>query len=142
MRERFLRSVENFTEKITGGSKKAFIIDRGIYGKEKMQKISENGYGLVTWEKGYKKDSWNDKADIKNFEILRCKNHAADAKTWKVKYFKDTSNSKIQGFYRIVVRIKSPKKNAVNKKEKELSEILVKAAEKSNDINIEMNNET
>lgn len=109
MRERFIGSVENFTEKITDGIKKTFIIDRGIYGKEKMQKISDNGYGLVTWEKGCKKGAWDDNADIEHFEILRCKNHSGDAKTWKVKFFKDTSYSKIQGFYRLIVKIKPPK---------------------------------
>jgi hypothetical protein len=118
MRERFIKSVKNFTSKITTGKKKTFIIDRGIYGKEKMQLISESGYGLVTWEKGYKTVTWDEKAEVTSFNIIRPKNHSADIKTWKVKFIKETSYCKVPGFYRLVVRITAPRKNS---KEAEVS---------------------
>jgi len=118
MRERFIKSVEFFSTEIIKAKGKAFIIDRGIYGKEKMMRISENGYGLVTWEKGYKHDGWDEEKKKTKFKIVRCKNDSNDIRSWDITFIKDTSFNKIPQFYRLIVKIVPPGKN---KKESEVS---------------------
>lgn len=118
MRERFIKSVDFFSKEIINSEGKTFIIDRGIYGREKMIKISERGYGLVTWEKSYKRDAWNENGNIIELKIERPKNCSTDIKTWSVKFIRDNSFSKIPGFYRLIVKILPPGKN---RKEAEVS---------------------
>ena len=118
MRERFIKSVDFFSREIIRSEGKTFIIDRGIYGREKMIKISKNGYGLVTWEKGYEHDGWNDKNKKISFKIVRPKNCSTDFKSWSIKFIKDSLFNKIPDFYRLIVRILPP---GENKKEAEVS---------------------
>lgn len=76
MRERFKDTlIDDFRENILDNkeAKPTFIIDRGIYAKDKMIAIENKGVGLVTWEKGYSKDAWNSKLNITNFIIQRPK---------------------------------------------------------------------
>ncbi len=67
--------INNFNTKILDipKIKPTFIVDRGIYGKEKMIEIGSNGFGLVTWDKDYKKDAWDAKLEVNNFTISRAK---------------------------------------------------------------------
>ena len=110
MRERFTSSVKFFSEEILKSPGRTFIIDRGIYGEEKMLEIDKMQYGLVTWEKGYKKNAWDENKAINEFKIHRRKNHSEDIRTWDVKFFKDEAYSKIPGFYRLIVKITPPGK--------------------------------
>lgn len=110
MRERFTNSVKFFSEEIIKSPGRTFIIDRGIYGEEKMVEIDKMQYGLVTWEKGYKRDAWDENKEVSQFKIHRRKNHSEHIKTWDVKFFKDEKYSKVPGFYRLIVRITPPGK--------------------------------
>ena len=124
MRERFKDTlIDDFREIILDDkdAKPTFIIDRGIYGKDKMIAIAEKGVGLVTWEKGYSKDGWDSELNITNFIIQRPKNNSKDIKTWDIRFIKDESWNKIDGFYRLIVKIKPPKKGNIEQPECELS---------------------
>ncbi len=110
MRERFILSVKFFSEEIIKTPNRTFVIDRGIYGKEKMIEIDKMQYGLVTWEKGYNKNTSDENKQINEFKIHRRKNHSGDIRTWDVKFFKDEEYSNISGFYRLIVRITPPGK--------------------------------
>lgn len=112
MRERFTASVDFFTRNILELPTAVFVIDRGIYGREKMLDIHNSGYGLVTWEKNYKGGAWEKRGKQFAFKIKRPKNNSRDIKTWKIRYFKDFSWDAIPGFHRIIVRISSPGKGA------------------------------
>ncbi len=119
MRERLLRQIDDFKRVALGdiNASPTLVIDRGIYGKNKMEKIDNMGIGLVTWEKNYRKDAWDDKSNVTEFLIERPKNCDTDIKTWQVKFIQDRSWNKINNFYRLIVRIKAPKKgrNGVQK---------------------------
>jgi hypothetical protein len=124
MRERFKDTlIDDFREIILDDkdAKPTFIIDRGIYGKKKMIAIAGKGVGLVTWEKGYSKDGWDSDLNITNFIIQRPKNNSKDIKTWKIRFIKDKTWNNIDGFYRLIVKIKPPPKGNIEQPECELS---------------------
>ena len=124
MRERFKDAlIDNFREYILGDKEAnpTFIVDRGIYGKEKMIAISKKKVGLVTWEKGYSKDAWDSNLPITHFIIQRPKNNSKDIHTWSVKFIKDEQWDKIDGFHRLIVKIKPPQKGNVKPVESEVS---------------------
>ena len=110
MRDRFITVINNFNSKIlnTPETQPTFIVDRGIYGKEKMIEINSNGFGLVTWDKDYKKDAWDEKLEINNFTISRAKNRTTTVKIWNISFIKDANWNKITGFHRLIVRIVPP----------------------------------
>jgi len=124
MRERFKDTlIDDFREIILQdkNARPTFIIDRGIYGKEKMEAIADKNIGLVTWEKGYSKDAWNSELDITEFIIQRTKNNSKKIKTWHISFIKDENWNKIEGFYRLIVRIKPPKKKGEKQQTYEVS---------------------
>ena len=124
MRERFKDSlIDDFKEVILQdkNARPTFIIDRGIYGQEKMEAIHDKKVGLVTWEKGYLKDAWSEDAEKIELIIQRTKNSSKKFKTWEIIFIKDETWDKINGFYRLIVRIKPPKKNGKEQKEYEVS---------------------
>jgi len=113
MRDRFINTINYFNNFILGkpAIKPTFIVDRGIYGKDKMIEINNNGYGLVTWDKNYKKDGWNENLEKNIFYIQRTRNNSSDLKTWDICFIRDNKWCKITGFYRLIVRIIPPWKS-------------------------------
>ena len=109
MRERLIDELEHFTRDVFPGSAKpTVIVDRGIYGKEKMMELDSRGYGVVTWGKNYKKDAWDEKKTEGTFKIQRLKNNSRDVKIWNVRYIQDETWSEIKNYHRIIVRITPP----------------------------------
>lgn len=108
MRERFLDVIDFFTKEFLEIPTATFVVDRGIYGKEKMEFINNKGHGLVTWEKGYKKDAWDDDKAVHSFKVQRPKNCLSDIKTWNIQYIRDDNWDKINGYHRLIVRITPP----------------------------------
>jgi hypothetical protein len=84
MRIRFFRQVEelrrlgNFAEDKT----LTYIVDRGIFSAEVFNKVLEmNNLHLITWEKDYKHDRWDDQEKISQGILQRYrndKNHTID----------------------------------------------------------------
>ena len=81
MRERFFMALDTFNkvcgENITG---RTFVIDRGIYGLEVMSRF-ENDY-LITWEKGYDRNGWDENADFIEFTKGKLRNSLTDLKKY------------------------------------------------------------
>ena len=124
MRERFKDTLIDDFREIILGDKEAnptFIIDRGIYGKDKMVAIANKRVGLVTWEKGYLKGDWDSNLAITKFIIQRPKNNSKDIKTWSIQFIKDETWNKIEGYHRLIVKIKPPQKGNIAPSECELS---------------------
>jgi len=124
MRERFKDTlIDDFREIVFGNknAKPTFIIDRGIFGKVKMEEIAAKKVGLVTWEKGYEKDGWDSNLKQTEFIIQRPKNNSKDIKTWKIRFIKDDNWAQIDGFYRLIVRITPPPKNGIIQPESDIS---------------------
>ncbi len=109
MRERLINELEYFSSEILHDSQKpTMIVDRGIYGKEKMTELDSKGYGLVTWGKNYKKDAWDEEKKETAFKLERCKNNSKDIKIWNVRFIKDDTWNEIENYHRLIVRITPP----------------------------------
>jgi hypothetical protein len=86
------------------------IVDRGIYGKDRMEAIHDAGFGLVTWQKNYTDKSWDKSKELTRFPILRCRNNSRDIKRWQIEFYRDESWNIVKGYHRIIVRILAPGK--------------------------------
>ncbi|MBC8147037.1 MAG: hypothetical protein H8E98_03495 [Bacteroidetes bacterium] len=114
MRERFMDEVKGF-RKILGSKEKimTFIIDRGIYSFEVFEKIADDKYiHIVTWEKGYKKDKWEDTKKSGEFSIYKARNNSNDLKKYRFEYIVNEweKNSKMS---QIIVKATNPKENEI-----------------------------
>ena len=109
MRERLIDELEHFSSEFFSESvKPTMIVDRGIYGKDKMIELDSKGYGLVTWSKNYKKDAWDEDKQETTFKIKRCKNNSKDIKIWNIRFITDDTWNEIENYHRIIVRITPP----------------------------------
>ena len=110
LRERILFTISEFQSAFPPHQRDGmtFVVDRGIYGIEAMLSFLKSKCHLITWEKNYKKSSWDNtlKEQLMNLTWLR--NSSCDKlistisyqeKIWKV-------NSK---FRQIILRITNPK---------------------------------
>jgi hypothetical protein len=72
LRERFDVTVSEFAQVLEKPLRPlAFIIDRGIHGRDTLDRISRNGDTLVTWEKGYRYDGWKNDLPVLHFRTSR-----------------------------------------------------------------------
>ena len=103
LRERFHVTVSEFAQTLTAPRLRlAFVIDRGIYGRDVLSRINDNGDTLITWEKGYGGDGWSGELPVCHFKITRYRNNFQDTVSCDfncVRY-----PSKISGYDRIIVR--------------------------------------
>ena len=112
MRERLLDELGRFDSEILHALEKpTVIVDRGVYGKDKMSEMDARGYGLVTWDKNYKKDAWNEVNKLNLFKIKRYKNNSRSSKIWHVRFMVDNTWNTIANYHRILVRISPPDTN-------------------------------
>lgn len=77
LRERFLPILNRFRERcqMPETAVLSIAIDRGIFSMEIFNKfIGEANYHLITWEKGYKRDKWDESLAIKTFSFFRSRN--------------------------------------------------------------------
>lgn len=84
MRIRFFRQVEELrkTGNISKDKTLAFIVDRAIFSAEVFDKVLQmSNLNLITWEKDYKHDRWDDQEKINRGTLQRYrndKNHTID----------------------------------------------------------------
>jgi len=104
LRERFPTTVAEFAQTIKNPLRNlVFVIDRGIYGHDILGEIHRRGDSIVTWEKGYSHDGWDEKLPVLHFRITRYRNSLQDTTACEfdcVRY----PFSKIAGYDRIIVR--------------------------------------
>jgi hypothetical protein len=114
LRDRFTGVLSNFSEAIgLRPEQMTTIVDRGIYGKGRMEAIHEAGFGLVTWQKNYTDKFWDESKELTRFSILRCRNNSRDIKRWQIEFYRDGLWDTVKGYHRIIVKILAPGKKTV-----------------------------
>ncbi len=85
-----------------------WVVDRGIYGLETLRKIrDELGDHIITWDKNYKKDGWDDDAATDRFDLLRPRNNAADLRCYQFQW-QEAPWPRDPRFRRLIVRAINP----------------------------------
>ncbi len=114
LRERFIKEVKEFRD-IVGCEDQilTFIVDRGIYSFKIFEAIvNDEHMHLVTWEKGYKKDKWDEKNINGEFSIHRRRNNRHDLLRYDFEYI-DQDWSKKSNVRQIIVRATNPKRRTI-----------------------------
>jgi len=107
LRDRFDVAVSEFAQVLEKPLRPlAFIIDRGIYGRDTLDRISRNGDTLVTWEKGYRYDGWKNDLPVLHFRINRYRNSFHDTISCEFDCIRYPFE-KIPGYDRIIVRARA-----------------------------------
>lgn len=89
LRERFFANINDFRAMSGFDREKVLthIIDRGIYSLDVFQSVIEDPYNhIITWEKGYEKDKWNEGAASKKGHIEKKKNNNEDVSLIHYRY--------------------------------------------------------
>lgn len=107
LRERFVPNIESFRTLMCFDKETilTYIIDRGIYSMDVFDHIveSENTH-IITWEKDYKKDKWDEKSPFSKGSIIKKKNKKEDVRL--VHYsFQEYRWDKNNALRQIIVRI-------------------------------------
>lgn len=104
LRERFIPTVDAFSKILPDPSKPlTFVIDRGIYGKKILEEIASGRHRVITWEKGYNRDGWQEETKSGQFRLTRYRNNFYDLRCYDFKYIRYKSD-KIANYDRIIVR--------------------------------------
>ena len=65
-----------------------FIVDRGIYGREFFEKVTEDpSFHLITWQKGFTAEPWDPAKVMGRTSIIRYRNSSSDTRTYHFEYF-------------------------------------------------------
>ncbi len=110
MRIRFFREVENFRAIANISKEKVltFVIDRAIYSQEVFEHlITLANVHIITWEKDYKRDKWQNGAVTKKGHIKRKRNKSSDYRFIEYSY-QDGTWDKNQNIRQLIVRIPTP----------------------------------
>lgn len=83
LRERFISNTAQFRSLFHFNDKDVltWIIDRGIYSIDIFKEIIESPNShIITWEKGYEKNKWDEKASCGEGHLVKKRNHNKDIK--------------------------------------------------------------
>ena len=87
LRERTFSLLDNFRKELEIDGTKALciVIDRGIFGADIFERFAQAPHlHLITWEKDYHRDGWDDKQPAKaTFIYQRPRNHSKDIFTYQ-----------------------------------------------------------
>tara|TARA_B110000902_G_scaffold265976_1_gene352001 strand:- start:122 stop:2521 length:2400 start_codon:yes stop_codon:yes gene_type:complete len=109
LRERFFMTLNVFNRLFSASDQtgRSFIIDRGIYGLDTFERFREEGDYLITWEKNYQDDGWDDTKATVDFQKFRTRNKADDLKEYLFSC-QETTWSKMTEMRRFIVRAINP----------------------------------
>jgi hypothetical protein len=114
LRERFPLTLEQFGQLRWGTDlpSQTWIVDRGIYGKDAMAAIVDRGHHLITWEKGYSRDGWQQLYPIHHYRLSRPYNDSRSHKTW---HFDAQEHSwhGLPNWRKLIVRATNPSGNTI-----------------------------
>jgi hypothetical protein len=112
LRERTFDFLERFrtTMEFEASKLLTVVIDRGIFGAETFAKFAEHPHlQLITWEKDYRHDGWNEDLQAKGeFIYERPRNHSRDLFTYHFSY-QEHRWEKDSRLKRIIVRATNPR---------------------------------
>lgn len=111
IRVRFFKDIKRFRQiaKISENKTITMCVDRAIYSNPTFNDvIKDKKLHIITWEKDYKKDMWNNKQKSKNGAIIKVKNNKEDTRLIIYKYqeYEWSKNNKMR---QLIVRL--PEKN-------------------------------
>ena len=113
LRERFAFNVKHF-KSLCGFDQKqvlTMVVDRGIYSLKTFKDIiNDPDMHIITWEKDYKKDKWDDNVTCQTGSIIKVKNKKGDHKLVHYRY-QERTWEKESGIKQIIVRIYTDNKN-------------------------------
>ena len=113
VRERFFMCTAAFRRILPGEERSlTWIADRGIYSLKALQRIIEMGDHIITWEKGYARDGWDDAREGESFTRLRQRNYESDLLTYEF-CWQESPWVRDSRFRRIVVRARNPNGNEI-----------------------------
>jgi len=109
LRERFFMTLEMFDRlfplaEVRG---RTFVVDRGIYGLETIRLFLDSPDHLITWEKGYAGDGWEEGRKTVVFARFRSRNKADDLQRYLFRC-QESEWGRDSGVRRIVVRATNP----------------------------------
>ncbi len=108
LRERIFFTLHEFSKIFSGFvPQMTFVIDRGIYGLAAMRLFINSGYQLITWEKDYGKDSWNEQSQSFSFIWEKFRNSCNDSQKYSFEY-QEGVWARDSRFRRIIVRATNP----------------------------------
>lgn len=109
LRERFFITLSLFGDLFPRDSLagSTFILDRGIFGSGVFAKFGEHDCNLITWEKGYLHDGWDESQSTIMFRRFRERNHAGDFKKYTFEC-QESPWPKDLSIRRIIVRATNP----------------------------------
>ena len=110
LRERFFMTLGQFDRLFVPDQRlnRLFVLDRGIYGLDTFARFLDRGDHLLTWEKDYRHDGWNDAAPVYRFSRTRMRNHAGDLRRYRFECQEQPWHRDVR-LRRIVVRATNPK---------------------------------
>jgi hypothetical protein len=114
MRERFFMCISAFRGILDNGKRTlTWVADRGLYGLDTLCRIvDEVKDHFITWEKNYKKDGWDEKAQEQQFEYLRPRNNAEDQRCYRFRW-QEHPWPREPRFRRLIVRAANPGKREI-----------------------------
>ena len=109
LRERFFMTLSVFNRLFPASEQtgRSFIIDRGIYGLDTFKRFQSKGDYLITWEKNYQSDGWDEAGPTVDFQKYRTRNKADDLKEYSFSC-QETTWSKMDKMRRFIVRATNP----------------------------------
>jgi transposase len=110
MAERFMKQIKDFRDILHGENKVlTFIFDRGIFAFEVFEAlINDKLTHIITWEKGYKKDKWDEGKIGGTFSLLKRRNNMDDLIKYDFEYM-DQEWEKKSEMRQLIVRATNPK---------------------------------
>jgi len=114
LRERFFICSDIFKKSFLKDSIKpvTWIIDRGIYGMETLMEIRASGDNIITWDKGYKRNAWQNNRHYERFSMDKYKNNSEICKSTVFEYQQNVWN-KSTDFRQIIVKAYKPNGNNI-----------------------------
>ena len=110
MADRFKKELKDFRTTLGYENKiLTFIFDRGIFSFEVFETIiTDKLIHIITWEKGYKKDKWDEKKVSGTFSLFRKRNNSHDLLKYDFEYI-DQEWEKKGGMRQLIIRATNPK---------------------------------
>jgi hypothetical protein len=114
LRERFFLTLGQFDQLFPPDQRRdrLFVLDRGIYGLETFRRFLDRGDHVLTWEKGYRRDGWDERAPVHRFTRTRARNHAADLRLYRFAC-QETPWPRDRRLRRLVVRATNPQQRTL-----------------------------
>ena len=111
LRERFMKNIKRFRSLMGIPEDKIIttIVDRGIFSTEIFNDIAQSlTEHIITWEKGYNRDKWDENAQYGSGCIIKKRNHRHDNRLVHYRY-QDGIWDKETGMRQIIVRVLNKK---------------------------------